>query len=278
MGSLSQLILALAITHTAPGKSPYSLELLPECGTDPREPSCELVPACTDPSPYCKPPRWSPSRKGWVRVEPRSTALRRYAGIADAIADTAQRLMRCNPNDERLEARCEFSGWTGSERTLAIAALTVAIHESGLREDIQFGRPPAGRGPAGEACLVQIAPEQAPLYASWVPREEGEQIARSPERREKFVQELLGDSPVALRHCFEIGMRMLARSRMACASSRHPWDFGMFSMYGTGVTCNSPTMAEKRQRTFRKLLAAEPKLDLAELRALGLAPAPDEGS
>jgi hypothetical protein len=275
MGSLTQLILALAISNTAPGSSPFSLEVMPECGTDPRNPACELSPVCAAPSPYCKPPRWSPARKAWVRVESRSTALRRYAGIASAISDTAQRLLACNPNDERYQARCEFSGWPGSARTLAIATLAVALHESGLREDIQFGRPPAGRGPAGEACLVQIAPAQAPLYATWLPREERESIAKDRDRRELFARELLGDSPVALRHCFEIGMRMLARSRVACQASRQPWDFAMFSMYGTGRTCNSRNMAEKRQRTFRALLRAEPKLDFAELVGLGLAEAPD---
>lgn len=260
MAPLNQAILALAIANAPPGRSPYSLELLPECGSDPRTPSCEIKPLCPEPLMTCRPPRWSALRNAWVRYERPEAAVRRYARIADALTETAQRLVSCEASSEELPARCEPAGWAGDARTLAIAGLAVALHESGLREDIQHGRPPLGRGPAGEACLVQVAPEQAPLYASWLPKERRELIAADARLREEFARTLLGETPIALRRCFEIGMRMLARSRQACAGSSRSWDFGMFSMYGTGRTCNGRGMAERRHRTFRALLAATPTL------------------
>lgn len=281
MAPLNEAILALAIANAPPGRSPYSLELLPECGSDPRTPSCEIKPLCPEPLMTCRPPRWSALRNAWVRYERPEAAVRRYARIADAIVDTAQALVSCKGADEALPARCEPAGWVDDARTLALASLAVALHESGLREDIQFGRPPLGRGPAGEVCLVQVAPEQAPLYASWLPKERRELVAADAKLREEFARTLLGETPVALRRCFEVGMRMLARSRQACAGASRSWDFGMFSMYGTGTTCNGRGMAERRHRTFRALLAAKPRLSpaheamLREQGAVSSEPAPE---
>jgi hypothetical protein len=132
-----------------------------------------------------------------------------------------------------------------------MAALTVVLHESGLREDIQFGRGPLGRGSLGEACLMQLDARDAPYVASWVPPEERQQIAYSKERREEFAQSLLGDSKPALARCFEVGMRMLARARLACSKSVS-WQHGMFSMYGTGTTCNAGVLRD-RSRTFLRM-------------------------
>ncbi len=197
-------------------------------------------------------------------MESRSAAQRRFAGIASAIARTAERLTKC---DGQGAHPCEPMEWQGTSRSLALAALTVALHESGLREDVQFGHPPLGRGPSGEACLVQVALEQAPLNAAWLPQEERERIANSPKRREAFAKTLLGDSPAALDRCFEVGMRMLARARLSCGAGGVPWDFGMFSMYGGGKSCNVPPIGRTRSRTFQKLSSSHPALaeELAEL-------------
>ena len=197
-------------------------------------------------------------------MESRATAEKRFAGIARSIARTAERLTRCDGEGENA---CEPIEWKGTPRSLALAALTVALHESGLREDVQFGHPPLGRGPQGEACLVQVALDQAPLNAAWLSPEERQRIAGSVKRREKFAKTLLGDDPAALDRCFEVGMRMLARARVSCGAAGVPWDFGMFSMYGGGKSCNVPPIGRTRSRTFQKLNAMEPKL-AEELAAL----------
>ena len=78
-------------------------------------------------------------------------------------------------------------------------------------------------------------------------------IAYSKERREEFAQSLLGDSPEALGRCFEVGMRMLARARASCGASSN-WQHGMFSMYGTGTTCNAGVL-RNRSQTFQRMRA-----------------------
>lgn len=240
------------VQHGHPGRSPYSRELAPECGIDPKLPSCELLPSCGEPSPLCRPPAYSAVRGGWTRVERRDTAVRRFAGIAKALATTSSRLMKC------AEPSCEPLGWPGTERTLALATLTVALHESGLREDIQFGHPPLGRGPNREACLVQVALDQGPRAASWLPLAERERIVADPGRRETFAQSLLGADPAALGRCVEVGMRLLARARKGCGAAGVAWDYGMFSLYGGGRSCRVPPIGQTRTKTFRTLAADKP--------------------
>jgi len=167
--------------------------------------------------------------------------------IADVLADTASRLTHCDGNG------CEKFVWPGSTKQLALAALTVVLHESGLREDIQFGRGPLGRGSLGEACLMQLDARDAPYLASWIPEQERQTIAHDKTKREEFSQSLLGDSPEALSRCFEVGMRMLARARASCSASGS-WQHGMFSMYGTGTTCNAGVLRD-RSRTFERMQA-----------------------
>ena len=255
MCPLAHAVLALAITHAPPGRSPHSYEAMPQCGTDARHASCEIAPVCDEPIPVCAAPRWNRPRKAWVRNETYETGVRRYARIADVIADTATRLVSCKDPSGRVDPECEPTDWPDSERMLALSALAAALHESGLREDIQFGHPPLGRGAAGEACLLQVNDEQAPLHAHWLPEAERARIVRNPILRERFARSLLGDSPEALRRCFEIGMRMLVRARTACSSGRVPWEHGMFAMYGTGSRCRLPDVADKRQQTFERLRA-----------------------
>ena len=180
LGPLARAVLALAIAHAPPGRSPYSYEPLPACGTDPEHATCNVKPVCADPSVFCRAPRWNAARHSWVRVESREAAMQRYVRIAKALSDTAKRLASCRAPDGAPLATCQPIGWSGSERTLALSALAVALHESGLREDIEHGYPPLGRGPAGEVCLLQVALDQGPRQAMWLPEEE-----REPDPRQR---------------------------------------------------------------------------------------------
>jgi len=255
---LAELIFALALERGHPGQSPYSFETVPECGTDARSPSCEIRPLCNDSSPLCRPPRYSVPRGAWVRTETHETATRRFAKVARSLSDTAQRLVGCDRSAR--EGHCTPPGWPGDTRSLALAALTVVFYESGLREDVMFGHPPLGRGPAGEACLMQVAIGDALSEAQWLSPEQRASIAAKPVAREAFARSLLGDSTASLSRCFEVGMRLLARSRRSCGGSGKPWDIGMFAMYGTGRTCTAPAVAERRAKTYRELAASDLKL------------------
>lgn len=195
-------------------------------------------------------------------METRDAAQRRFARIATHLATTATRLVECRTLNGDEIAGCEPVEWGGTTKTLALSALTVVLHESGFREDVQFGRPPLGRGPAGEACLMQLAPDQAAQNASWLSEVERERVNRSPKEREKFVRTLLGDSPDALGHCFDAGMRMLVRARRSCEGSG-AWDFGMFSLYGGGKSCRVPPIGTTRTRTLRTLTMKQPAHDAA---------------
>ncbi|MBK7580583.1 MAG: hypothetical protein IPI67_10300 [Myxococcales bacterium] len=249
---LAELLLGLMLQHGHPGQSPYSRELVPECRTNTKAAGCELAPECAEPSALAAPPSYSVARGGWTRVETRPHALRRFAGIARALAATSKRLYECT------EPSCEPLAWPGSQRSLALATLTVALHESGLREDVQFGHPPLGRGPHREACLVQVALDQGPRVASWIPSAERDGIIADARAREEFASSLLGDTAAALGRCFEVGMRLLSRSRRACGAAGVAWDFGMFSLYGGGRSCNFPPIGRTRAKTFRGLAAAKP--------------------
>ncbi len=255
MDALAGAVLALALRFAPPGRSPHSLVPLPECGADPAQSSCAGVPVCDDAIISCRPPRWSRYHQAWVRIESAATAARRYQVIARQLELTAQKLLGCDAES----TSCEPLGWARSKHELVLATLTVALHESGLRRDVQRGEAPLGRGPNGEACLLQIDLQQAPRFAGWVPREDRDPISNSPEARERFAQTLLGEDPKALSRCFEIGMRMLAKAHRSCSAKSSSPDHGMFSMYGSGTTCNAPALAN-RSRTLARLRVASDEL------------------
>jgi hypothetical protein len=160
---------------------------------------------------------------------------------------------------------CAPAGWPrgpGRAQQLAFAAATVALWESGLREDIEIGAPPAGRGPAKETCLAQIMPSQVQGSASWLSKTE-RQRALKPAEQEELAKTLLGTAPEALDRCFEVSMRILSRARATCSGKGVAWDYGMFSAYGSGSKCTSVGIhgdfAAKRSKTFAALTRGDAK-------------------
>lgn len=259
MGTIAAAILAFYSTHANPGGSIYSFEELVACGKDPKAAACALKPVCEAPSLVCAAPRWSSARDAWVRVESRDAALRRYQGIAESLERVATRLVDCKLPDGSVDFDCKPAGWPrgkGRAQQLAFAAASVAFWESGLREDIQRGLPPMGRGPAGEVCVLQIMPTQVQALATWLPAKERAR-ALKPAEHEALAMTLVGTEPEALDRCMEVGMRNLARARATCSGKGMAWDYGMFAAYGTGSKCSSVGIqgdfAAKRSKTFATL-------------------------
>lgn len=264
MTPLIPQLLAFFAVQGAPGRSPYSFEALLGCGTNPETPACALERVCDVPGPLCAPPRWSKVRGAWVRVESRETALKRWEVIFASAERVGRRLVDCQGPDGSVIEDCRpVAGWPrgrGRARQLTLALVTTAFWESGLREDIEFGYPPAGRGGDGEACLIQVMPDQIPPAASWLSKEDRSRPWKRPEL-EKLAQSLLGDSPEALDRCFEVGARHLARARRSCSGKGLAWDYGMWSRYGTGDRCTSAgsslgDFAALRSSTLHKLRAS----------------------
>jgi hypothetical protein len=234
MSPLAKYLFIFMLNHTGPGASVYSFELMPECGIDKENPACKLEPVCPLNSPMCAAPRWSQYRNGWVRVETREQAALRYYNAANALARTATYLTRCKDADGSVLEECEPVFWPSGPRSLACAALSSSIWESGYREDIMIGAPPAGRGPDGEGCVMQVMPQYvASQGVSWLTDEEVKDLTP-----EQVIQRTLGTDQPSLERCYEAGARMLSRFRNAARyKCKGSWVYGMYSMYGTGGQC-----------------------------------------
>jgi hypothetical protein len=262
MGTIAAAILAFYTVNAGPGKSTLSFEALQNCGTDPASATCPLARPCELPGPLCAAPRWNGYRGAWVRVESREAALARYQRIAESLERVATRLVDCRSPEGDVDFDCQPAGWPrgpGRAQQLAFAAATVALWESGLREDIEIGAPPLGRGPSNEVCVMQIMPSQVQSKAYWLSAKERAR-ALTREEQEALAVTLLGREPEALDRCVEAGMRTLARARSHCSGKGFAWDYGMFANYGTGDKCSSVGIqgdfAAKRSRTFAAITAS----------------------
>jgi len=251
---LESLLLALMLVQVPPGKTQFSVE------------RSEEVDGAV----------WSDFYGAWVVKETPESAERRYQTIADALRAEAEAML-CRTLDGEPIAGCEpapealDSGrrprWMPLD--LSLLTLAVAIQESGLREDVQVGRGSArkpskdggrGRGPGGEACLLQIHPT-----ISWRVADVTEELRKAAEKgdraaRESIQASLVGLDAEALRHCVRAGMRALIRARAHCAwaKPKQPWDIAAVSIYATGTSCNPDHAGKvmKRVLLYRKLRVA----------------------
>lgn len=298
---LKELILSLLLQHTPVGNTVFSVERMPECGTDPKAPTCEIVPVCQPATaPMCRAPWWSPSHGAWVRYETREGAGQRLEVVAAAVAETAKRLYCLDDSGRRIHG-CKPVRWgwdgrrnTGTFREFVLTGIAAIIMESGAREDVEMGRgrykKPVdggqGRGPGNEACLFQILPSAVYRFSDLTAAEQIK-ASNSPKVREEMLQRLLGDSPEALERCSAIGFKMLAISRNVCDVRRaqadrqlgikapanpnsYWWAFGMYSFYGLGpkggcyADNHGKTLA--RVRLLQMLLKTAPDITWPEPR------------
>lgn len=198
---------------------------------------------------------WSSHYSAHVRQETRETASARYRVIVDAWVDEARALL-CIDQDDDCEPYGGEISWSARQRwtleDLLLVTATVAIHESGLREDVQTGRGRSGhpsddggegRGPGNEACLLQIHPTIAARFVD------------EDEAGEDVMESLLGLDRNSVRRCLRTGMRMLIHSRAYCAwkSPGIKWSWATFSLYGSGQTCSGWKTTGARELTLWSL-------------------------
>ena len=248
MSPLAKYLFVFLINHTTPGASVYSMHVLPECGTTKDAPACELKPVCLLKSPMCAAPRWSGYRSGWVRVETREEAAERYWNASEALVRASTYMSRCKAADGTVVEECSTVFWPEGPQGLACGMLSSSLWESGYREDIMIGAPPAGRGPDGEVCVMQIMPEYIKQFADWQPPKPQKEMSE-----DDWATEVLGSDQEHLERCYRVGGRMLSRfrgaARYACANVG--WTYGMYAMYGTGGKCAPATMRAAAEETAR---------------------------
>jgi hypothetical protein len=211
----------------------HSLEALPGCGTDPKAPTCELLPVCDGQTILCSPPHFDTQLGAWVRIESRDTGARRLEVVAEALADAAL-----------------YAGatWKDGPVDLARALLAAGAWSTGLREDIQTGRK---RGPAGEVCLMDIQPGSLRTAVPW-------DLAKLD--NEALVQKVVGREYPELRRCFDAGAVLLVRARRWAESHCREWPLD-YATFSAGNSCTTigrfGDYAQLRARSYRKFRATK---------------------
>ncbi len=234
-------ILAVMLALVAPGRSPFSVVPLPECGG----PVLRLadLPAGQEPA-QCSAPgvAWSSHHGALVRRESEEEALSRYATIARAL-DSVSLEATSAPEGER-------PLWPWPRRELVAGLLAIARHESGFRRDVHEGVGPAALGDCyrqrdgsracRSVCLVQV------------------QTGGLDGRRGSWLgRDLVGLDVASTERCFRAGAELLARSRWSCARSGGEWFALTVALYGSGVSCGTRrAWVQRRAATYRRIEAA----------------------
>lgn len=270
---LRTYILGLLLNHVPPGQTVYSLERMPDCGTDPSVPACELRPVCSTASVVCAPPRWAPTLGSWVRYESPEAAKARYGDAVDAVLEVGAELLCVGAVWEGEDCVPIRWGWdkvakrnTGTLRSLALLSFAVGIPESGLREDVQTGRGRSrrdhrgmvdggeGRGPGNEAGYWQAHPTIAWRFMG---------LESRPDREGLYLASLVGEGVEPVKRAARVALLMLAHSRDYCRLAppspierQYAWAWAAISYYGTGSSCDSYNegKTEYRYRLFVKFM------------------------
>lgn len=152
------------------------------------------------------PPGRTPSR------ETAEAGAIRYAAIAEAVAAVVA------------EEPPLFGGRLGRERTAALL-VAIAVHESGLRLDVDNG---TTRGEGRDVCLLQIRARS---------REEADEIAHDR------------------RACLRLGLSFARRSMIACAASPLNERLGA---YASGSCSRGLLESRAMMQSARRLFARHP--------------------
>ncbi len=160
--------------------------------------------------------------------EARETAAQgkiRYEAIANAIAKVS-----LDPKERPL-----YSGPQGREKTAALM-LTISLHESHWRRDVDLGLGPKAHGGGRYWCMMQIAVDSGKTPEGWTRK----QLVQSRER------------------CFRRGLHILQRGRKYCAKVKAKDEHAFVNHYASGYCDRGRKAVAKRIRTLRRLLKKHP--------------------
>lgn len=250
---LFESLLAGIIALAPPGKSPYSVVAVPDCGDNPLKPACDLQPR----------PAWSPLYKAFVRQENREEALARFLDIARSIEKVATDATRpTKGGDEEVPAM-----WPWAAEDLARALATIAYHESGYRRDVQTGVGKSALGDCGYwgAKGQRVGAEEARATgAQYLCRSvclvQINTGGLSGTRYGVAGKEMVGLDRAAIEKCFAAGARAFSNARARCARERTAdWFTKAIASYGTGKACEADeAWVSARVATYQKLAKVKP--------------------
>lgn len=230
---LTKTILTVLLQLGQPGRSPYSVVTMPECGNK-TAPTCNVSePVCDEPTLGCRAPRWSDAYGSWVRQEGKYEASQRFLTISKAISQVAS------------EGSAE-GWWQWGSDNLAYSLATIAFHESGFRRDIHEGvgdasmgdcHTIAGKRSCRSVCLMQL--NIGGLKGSV----DG-----------MLGEELVGSDFESTRKCIRAGAKIFARQRSFTARRAiAEWFEPTMSGYGSGSTMwTKSAWVSNRKRTFER--------------------------
>jgi hypothetical protein len=249
--SLAQHVLAAMLSLAPPGHSAYSRTVVPDC-----DKTCQATRVCADPGTICDAPSFSRYERAYTRQETAQEGLRRYAGIAEAIADVAENLPE----------------WRFDRRELADVITTHMFFESGLRADVQAGVGPAAYGdcssadPRTGARVKEGTPGARRYCRAGCLMQINVQMLRVVSPNEKLaLRDIVGTSPERTRTCITMGARVIAKTRGSAKRAGDSWVLATMQNYG-GL------FAQARTSTYAKVKKAPPTLPDSVLAQLGIRP------
>jgi hypothetical protein len=253
-------LFALMLEMRPPGDTHFSVVPVPEC----------------DGVEMCEGAVRSTFYRSWVRQETYEQGKQRYRMLVSEQERAIEAILcvrldgtqipDCLPEPIALDKKTKKLLF-GPEIAVA-TMLGAAIPESGLREDVQVGRGFArpcpkggprsiegvcgpsddggmGRGPGGEACMMQPHPSIGWRFADGDPALLARARAGDKAAREAVMQSLVGRDAASVGRCWRTGLRMLLHAYAHCGWSlargklkEDPW-YAMYSQYGTGTSCTS---------------------------------------
>ena len=238
MPTAADATLALLLLLQQPGRSPYSRIEIEECGE-----RCQQTPVCAEETLSCAPPRWSPRRQRFIRLETYREGLQRYADIASVMTTVA----------------AETPHWMGSDEDLVRLMLSVAYHESGFRRDVHEG------SVRGDCLFREVAGVQEAIPGTCRSHCLG-QIYLLPEQRTErgyVPDQLVGLGRAATTRCVQTMADRLTDANRACSAQRnqrgvHP--DCTFAMYGGVASYQEDPRIKARVRSYERLRRSDATL------------------
>ncbi len=192
--------------------------------------------------------------QSFLRRESKNEILIRYAVIAQAISEVSNERSRdvcisfCSEGDLECRSQCKYnSTWHWDRLSLVSALLTFAREESGFKGDVHMGVISG----AGDCKLIwdpvlRISRYKCKAWCSGQVQINNKAYSQLGYSRSAIT----GTDLMSTKRCFHAMTLAATKSRGYCESKeKKSWVAGMFSLYGSGYSCNLDIM-NRREKTF----------------------------